>query len=96
MECVVSPRPVVLRLPRLLSLSLALTSTLLPGSGVLGHTDHGYGRPWVKVDEHVTPILAEIVGELSLARCRCVAAGDLTSWSLSQAPSRPRWPAWAH
>ncbi|TNY24346.1 kynureninase [Rhodotorula diobovata] len=44
--------------PALLQEELAVWSA----SGVLGHTDHGYGRPWVKVDEHVTPILAEIVG----------------------------------
>lgn len=36
---------------------------LVPRSGVLGHMDHDYQRPWVKIDEHVTPYLAEIVGE---------------------------------
>ena len=30
--------------------------------------DHGYGRPWVKIDEHVTPILAGIVGASRPAR----------------------------
>jgi kynureninase len=29
--------------------------------------DHAYGRPWIKIDETVTPILAEIVGELASA-----------------------------
>ncbi|GAA5944469.1 hypothetical protein JCM3775_005868 [Rhodotorula graminis] len=44
--------------PALLQEELSVWSA----SGVLGHMDHGYGRPWVKIDEHVTPILAEIVG----------------------------------
>ncbi|GAA5994462.1 hypothetical protein JCM5350_007044 [Sporobolomyces pararoseus] len=30
--------------------------------GVIGHVDHQYDRPWVKIDENVTPILAELVG----------------------------------
>ncbi|SCV70382.1 BQ2448_1776 [Microbotryum intermedium] len=30
--------------------------------GVLGHVEHPYERPWVKIDEIVTPTLAEIVG----------------------------------
>ncbi|GAA6013965.1 hypothetical protein JCM11491_003471 [Sporobolomyces phaffii] len=31
-------------------------------TGVIGHVEHAHGRPWVKIDETVTPILAEIVG----------------------------------
>ncbi|GAA6028719.1 hypothetical protein JCM8097_007361 [Rhodosporidiobolus ruineniae] len=46
------------RTPDMLAEELSVWSS----SGVLGHTDHSYGRPWVKIDEHVTPILAEIVG----------------------------------
>ncbi|GAA5999631.1 kynureninase [Rhodotorula paludigena] len=44
--------------PELLQEELSVWSA----SGVLGHMDHAYGRPWVKIDEHVTPLLAEIVG----------------------------------
>jgi hypothetical protein len=31
--------------------------------GVLGHTEHPHQRPWVTIDEHVTPVLANLVGE---------------------------------
>lgn len=31
-------------------------------AGVLGHMDHPHDRPWVRIDECVTPILARIVG----------------------------------
>ncbi|BGP33314.1 Kynureninase (L-kynurenine hydrolase) [Rhodotorula toruloides] len=46
------------RTPEMLSEELSVWSA----SGVLGHMDHAYGRPWIKIDETVTPILAEIVG----------------------------------
>ena len=33
-------------------------------SGVEGHFDHHpYGRGWVKMQDHTTPFLAELVGE---------------------------------
>ncbi|SGY14748.1 BQ5605_C013g07081 [Microbotryum silenes-dioicae] len=44
--------------------------------GVLGHVEHPYERPWVKIDEIVTPILAEIVGAKP-AEVACM--GSLTS-----------------
>ncbi|CEQ41228.1 SPOSA6832_02928 [Sporobolomyces salmonicolor] len=46
------------RTPELLSEELNVWAA----SGVLGHTDHAYSRPWIKIDETVTPILAEMVG----------------------------------
>ena len=45
-------------------------STLIPcfvrpvNSGVKGHFNHHpYGRGWVKIQDHVTPLLAELVGK---------------------------------
>ena len=32
--------------------------------GVIGHFIHPYNRPWVKCCDDVTPLLAELVGEL--------------------------------
>ncbi|BGP17631.1 hypothetical protein JCM10213_001282 [Rhodosporidiobolus nylandii] len=49
-------------MPRATSDMLSEELSVWSASGVLGHTDHAYGRPWIKIDEHVTPILAEIVG----------------------------------
>ncbi|GAA5825119.1 hypothetical protein JCM11251_006105 [Rhodosporidiobolus azoricus] len=47
-------------------------------SGVLGHMDHAYGRPWVKIDEHVTPMLAEVVGaKQSEVACMGTLTGNL-------------------
>ncbi|GAA5895727.1 kynureninase [Sporobolomyces salmoneus] len=31
-------------------------------TGVIGHVNHPHGRPWIRIDETVTPILAELVG----------------------------------
>lgn len=46
-------------------------------SGVLGHTDHEHSRPWIRIDEHVTPILAEIVGmfgsDVVVSTCHVIA-----------------------
>lgn len=43
-----------------------LESSSLPSflrcSGVMGHTQHAYDRPWIEIDKHVTPTLARIVG----------------------------------
>ncbi|GAA5963018.1 hypothetical protein JCM8115_002591 [Rhodotorula mucilaginosa] len=62
------------RTPELLSQELQVWST----SGVLGHTDHEYGRPWVKIDEQVTPCLAEIVGaKQSEVACMGTLTGNL-------------------
>ncbi|GAA5878226.1 hypothetical protein JCM8547_003161 [Rhodosporidiobolus lusitaniae] len=49
-------------MPRRTSEMLSEELGVWSSSGVLGHTDHAYGRPWIRIDEHVTPILAEIVG----------------------------------
>lgn len=54
-------------------------SLLSFGRGVLGHTDHAYGRPWVKIDEHVTPLLAEIVGASLKSSQPPLAADDRAS-----------------
>ncbi|GAA6011714.1 hypothetical protein JCM10207_004220 [Rhodosporidiobolus poonsookiae] len=46
--------------------------------GVLGHMDHTYGRPWVTIDEHVTPVLAELVGaKQSEVACMGTLTGNL-------------------
>ncbi|GAA5972065.1 hypothetical protein JCM11641_002481 [Rhodosporidiobolus odoratus] len=59
---------------QMLSEELAIWSS----SGVLGHTDHAYGRPWIKIDEHVTPILAELVGaKQSEVACMGSLTGNL-------------------
>ncbi|GAA5860903.1 hypothetical protein JCM3774_003181 [Rhodotorula dairenensis] len=62
------------RTPELLSQELKVWSS----SGVLGHMDHEYGRPWVKIDEQVTPFLAEIVGaKPSEVACMGTLTGNL-------------------
>lgn len=45
-------------------------------SGVMGHVDHPHERPWVKIDECVTPTLARIVGA-SVDEVACM--GSLTA-----------------
>ncbi|GAA5868328.1 hypothetical protein JCM1840_005639 [Sporobolomyces johnsonii] len=46
------------RTPELLSEELNVWAA----SGVLGHNYHAYNRSWIKIDETVTPVLAEMVG----------------------------------
>ncbi|GAA5824000.1 hypothetical protein JCM10212_005313 [Sporobolomyces blumeae] len=49
-------------------------------TGVLGHMDHAYGRPWVKIDETVTPLLAELVGaKHSEVACMGTLTGNLNT-----------------
>lgn len=51
--------------------------------------DHEYGRPWIKIDEQVTPFLAEIVGELHVPGARDLLRHGLTAFS-PQERKRPK------
>ncbi|GAA5829962.1 hypothetical protein JCM3766R1_006717 [Sporobolomyces carnicolor] len=44
--------------PGLIQQELSVWAT----TGVIGHVEHAHGRPWVKIDELVTPTLAGLVG----------------------------------
>ena len=61
---------------------------------VLGHHDHPRGREWMKITDHVNPILAELLGRENVPVAFC---GFSTHRSASaKVPTRLRLPAWGH